>query len=586
MDPLFSSFDSGMSPENTADFEEIMTKSLELGSLSARTMSNALQNIFDAKQFTDMSEDNGNGLTEQTTVPDRIDLTSYFPPPSPVSASPDASFLVLDFEANQHASEEVVITQAQYKGDATHAQKRRSNLLLDQLETSSRHTEQISMDALNQRHSNQKNAREGEINVLIDHRNDIELEQILAVHPRSQVSSQECLTTRNRLTANVDSGGDKCPEALEKPLIQECNAVHRTILNYENTEHGFQALLQLLNESAGPPRKKRRRDYRYSHLEERVPSAQKKNRPGPDPYATDFHTRDLSANNSLKRQNTAVAEPQLPSDAWTALLHSGDGEECIREASAPVRLLQLVHPAAKRTDVMPFIEASDKEAKLKLSEPFDNSWFLCQKPSPNSSLEGVQSGELTNDASFASPNQTNNQLRSTNIPHDVVPRSCSVVPELGSQIEILYPSALGNKSPEQVRSLLRATGGDIVSKIELYWSHFHDYRVSVERAGRLLREKSVRFERRKRMGPDVPAIEKKAIRAQRNRERSQALRRYHKQRMTDLETVSGQLKLYNSVARSLINCLLEEPQSLELVQEYFRSHECSEEFLTYLRGSH
>lgn len=67
----------------------------------------------------------------------------------------------------------------------------------------------------------------------------------------------------------------------------------------------------------------------------------------------------------------------------------------------------------------------------------------------------------------------------------------------------------------------------------------------------LLNDGGIRLERRKRMGICVAAEHKRAVRAQRNRERSHALRRHHKRRLALLERATAALHIQNTALRAL-----------------------------------
>lgn len=149
--------------------------------------------------------------------------------------------------------------------------------------------------------------------------------------------------------------------------------------------------------------------------------------------------------------------------------------------------------------------------------------------------------------------------------------------------DFLNPSHLVGASPQQVRQIFRATRSNMVLCIRQYWEHYSCLLTGLEeRIQKLIKDRGVKIKRRKRMGPEVPAIEKKEIRAQRNRERSQALRKHQKQRLLDLEGYGEQLKEYNSATKSLINCVMEDEGVLPLLQAYFTENECSETLLSFL----
>lgn len=144
-------------------------------------------------------------------------------------------------------------------------------------------------------------------------------------------------------------------------------------------------------------------------------------------------------------------------------------------------------------------------------------------------------------------------------------------------------SSLVDASPEEVRKLFRASRDDVMTQINLYWVNYrYLLKTMEERIHKILNDRGVKIKRRKRMGPEVPALEKKEIRAQRNRERSQALRKHQKQRLAYLEGYAEQLKVYNSATKSLINCVLEDEAMLPLLHAYFTENECSESLLSFL----
>lgn len=153
--------------------------------------------------------------------------------------------------------------------------------------------------------------------------------------------------------------------------------------------------------------------------------------------------------------------------------------------------------------------------------------------------------------------------------------------------EIGDPTRFAKASTEEVRKIFRTSGCDFALRISQYWCHYQQLLQTMEqRVHQILNDRGVKIKRRKRMGPEVPAIEKKEIRAQRNRERSQALRRHHKKRLSDLEEAGEQMRVYNSATRALINCVLEHESALPLLHNYFTENDCSENLLAFLSNGH
>lgn len=163
------------------------------------------------------------------------------------------------------------------------------------------------------------------------------------------------------------------------------------------------------------------------------------------------------------------------------------------------------------------------------------------------------------------------------------PEPVSLLPHLQHPFTTLDPAVLHKKKPKQVRLLLSADNQSIVSKINQYWQENPIFQSLADQVSVQLNGRAIKLQRRKRMGAEVPPSEKKAIRAQRNRERSQALRKYHKNRMINLEEADRALTVYNSATRSLINCLLEEAPCLQLIETYFEGPNCSEQVIAFLR---
>lgn len=148
--------------------------------------------------------------------------------------------------------------------------------------------------------------------------------------------------------------------------------------------------------------------------------------------------------------------------------------------------------------------------------------------------------------------------------------------------EQLSPAFLGKKSSEEVRHLFHANEYDIVPKLHNYWEVYKRFHNMKNHVQDVLENTGVKMTRRRRIASDIPALEKKQIRAQRNRERSQALRRHQKLRSARLAETNEQLMLYNSATRSLINCILEDKAALPLLQHYFAENKCSEAMLSFL----
>lgn len=142
---------------------------------------------------------------------------------------------------------------------------------------------------------------------------------------------------------------------------------------------------------------------------------------------------------------------------------------------------------------------------------------------------------------------------------------------------------LASMQADEVRNWFHASEADTTEKIGAFWRNSRPFlHATAERAKTLVSHRGVKMKRRKRMGPNISAIEKKEIRAQRNRERSQALRRHQKQRLLDLESITEELKTYNKALKSLINCLLEREVALPKLNEFFASEECSELLLSFM----
>lgn len=142
---------------------------------------------------------------------------------------------------------------------------------------------------------------------------------------------------------------------------------------------------------------------------------------------------------------------------------------------------------------------------------------------------------------------------------------------------------LGSMQTDEVRNWFQATKEDMTRKIGVFWRKYRPIlHANAEKAQTLVNRRGVKMKRRKRMGANLSAIEKKEIRAQRNRERSQALRRHQKQRLLDLENVTEELKTYNKAMKSLINCLLEHEAALPKLNHYLTYHNCSEQLLSFL----
>lgn len=136
---------------------------------------------------------------------------------------------------------------------------------------------------------------------------------------------------------------------------------------------------------------------------------------------------------------------------------------------------------------------------------------------------------------------------------------------------------LASMQTEEIRNWFHASDADITEKIGAFWRNYQPLlRATVEGAQSLVSRRGVKMKRRKRIGANLSAIEKKEIRAQRNRERSQALRRHQKQRLLDLESITEELKTYNKALKSLINCLFENDVALPRLNEFFTSEKCSE----------
>eukprot|EP00178_Gracilaria_changii_P024639 TRINITY_DN743_c0_g4_i2.p1 TRINITY_DN743_c0_g4~~TRINITY_DN743_c0_g4_i2.p1 ORF type:complete len:587 (+),score=55.16 TRINITY_DN743_c0_g4_i2:3348-5108(+) len=576
MDPLLADFGIGVSPDNTKDFEEVMSRTLDLGNISSETMSSTLH-------IPDMNECQGDLARDHATGAEKIGANTYFPPPSPVS--PDASFLALNFDSKEQTEGGDNLLE-QSKGDSGQAYTRvRYSTIPNATGNTVPSPDNLCPDTFAGELSHCKSFGAAGKRGSYDDRNGIILERELSNHVKDNPNRQVYFRAQSQIETPVGDNSGLFPETgSQTNQSTQQLVIQRNVFKDKSPEHGLQALLQLLSESSGPPRKRPKMDHRLRYVVEPELAIHRTNKAVPTPGAVEALGEEISGKNGSEPQYTAVLRPQLPSDAWTDLLQIGDRDDMIYTPPVPEEVPQEVPQWPQATFQFKtgrVMQTTYEDLKPGLSTPLEDAWFLNLNPTTSVIDESIHGLKLPNDPEFGASDEVKNCTKLSDKPKP----PCSVVPQPGPHIEILHPNALRDKSPKAVRSLLRATGGDIVSKIDLYWSHFHDFRVSAEQAGRLLREKSVRFERRKRMGPEISAIEKKAIRAQRNRERSQALRRYHKQRMRALEVVSGQLKLNNAVARSLIHCLLEEPRSLELVQEYYSSHECSEELLTYLRGS-
>lgn len=72
----------------------------------------------------------------------------------------------------------------------------------------------------------------------------------------------------------------------------------------------------------------------------------------------------------------------------------------------------------------------------------------------------------------------------------------------------------------------------------------------------LLNDGGIRLERRKRLNAGVAADFKREVRAQRNRERSHALRRHHKRRLALIDEASAALQTHNRALRVLSKTII------------------------------
>lgn len=116
--------------------------------------------------------------------------------------------------------------------------------------------------------------------------------------------------------------------------------------------------------------------------------------------------------------------------------------------------------------------------------------------------------------------------------------------------------ALSGTSVGEVIQIFTRPPVDTYTRISTFWKLHVDNRTVRERVEKLLDDGGIRLERRKRMGAKIAPEEKKAIRAQRNRERSQALRRHHKRRLALLEEANKHLQVENGAIKAMILALI------------------------------
>lgn len=581
LQPTLSVFNDIIDTDYAPGFDEAVRQSFELSNLSAPDISTALNSVFEENESR--LEQNKDGAVNCGVRIEKLDIDPLFPPPSPVS--PDASLLGFQLgpttydhiqtnEQERHAEDFSSLNTA-YAAPSTTNDPSLSqyhdgtaiNILGKELQgTSSVAIEPVECARLE--------APSNSTTCAIEKGPTLQSDFIACPDPSLTILSQD-LQTLDNLTTQAENPLPRSPNP------QPSFAPNLDPLVSGNENPDFQHLF-LLRETPHVPYKKQKLDHNKrftgtpsNHLE--IPGRTK----------SDQHYASGNGNEKpCEAQLGPISawNPLLLTNQWPQIMHQRPLENIMLQ---PAQQMSVSVPDGSRIKLIPEVSAGLQSCNdsAQLSAPLTKQPDLFLNAiTPNDHFDtslgttmGVSDPAGLNDyapnASLAvcgsSPGITQPQFVDTRT----------------SQIEILHPRALEDVSPKAVRALLRSNGDDIVSKIELYWTHFQDYQITAERAGKVLKEKSVRFERRKRMGPEVPAIEKKAIRAQRNRERSQALRRYHKQRMSELEDVDRKLKTYNAVAKSLVNCLLEEPQSLKLVQEYFSTHECNEELLTFLRST-
>lgn len=92
----------------------------------------------------------------------------------------------------------------------------------------------------------------------------------------------------------------------------------------------------------------------------------------------------------------------------------------------------------------------------------------------------------------------------------------------------------------------------------------------------LLHDGGIRLERRKRLSSGVAPDFKREVRAQRNRERSHALRRHHKRRLALLDEASAALQVHNRALRVLAKTIIKlfgRPQLLQKALSSIRGDE-------------
>ncbi len=111
---------------------------------------------------------------------------------------------------------------------------------------------------------------------------------------------------------------------------------------------------------------------------------------------------------------------------------------------------------------------------------------------------------------------------------------------------------LNGREPMEVVNLFRCPSSDPFSRLAHFWKICCETSTIRKHVMRLLDDGGIRLERRKRMATRIPPEEKKAIRAQRNRERSQALRRHQKRRLALLEEANRHLAVENGAIKAMV----------------------------------
>lgn len=299
---------------------------------------------------------------------------------------------------------------------------------------------------------------------------------------------------------------------------------------------------------------------------------------------------DSHDSNTLRRFESQATKTEcfqsdgvLDDNAIDRLLHLDEG---IISEIIPPSNPSCTHHSNVEESIPTFSEEDvhDDEEVGDCDENFEDDDDLEGSASFMSNLELPQACINFKDAASAQEDALSETISNTNQGNDERKGGIShQMPRVRLSDVLKDPEILNRLNPQEIFNLIWVSEGNIYTNLRKLWEEYQPNVLrTAERAQYLVEARGVKMERRPRVKPGVSAIEKKQIRAQRNRERSQALRRYTKKRLAELHKAKVDIRKCNIILKMFINLFLEDEKAYAKLNQFFASDRCSTELMAFL----